>query len=226
MEKLLFALFCVIFFASCGNKSEGSTKGTTTATATIDCNKMKEEAKAFEAQQAARWAAVKENFKKDSSKYGGVQAWYNKWNNKYVPFLTGEMDQIFAQYYITEFKANMPETERKTIGGREVDVKRTESVWVERAAILAFAQQLATNADIDGIRLYFAQYPTNAHELDPKLLAEVDGRRTILFTLTKPDGANHKDFFYRPGTGTAGIYIYDYNGLCPDICIGATLGGY
>ncbi len=112
-------------------------------------------------------------------------------------------------------------------------VKRTESIWIDKTAILDFAKTLLSNDSIDGIRVYMAQYPDNASSIDAGIDVSNNGRKTIIFTATRlmPDGSKHVDICLpKPHTmalgfgPTDGLYVYDYNSLCPDDCSGATLG--
>ncbi len=193
-------------------------------TTECDCKKIKDSADIFYAAQKARWENVKKMMKNDSA--GLYKALFGFEENAIAADLTTDkIAQMAAQYFIGEYMRHTAENMMRNGPAGQVNIKRTNSVWIKKDAILSFANTLINDKSIDGIRLYFAQYPLNGSELDSKLNKSVNGMKTIIFTATTPtaDGNNHVDYFPSQADGR-GLYIYDYNSLCPDKCIGAVLG--
>jgi hypothetical protein len=203
--------------------------------------------KQMKEQEDNRWNAVLKKIRQDPALLNQLEAlapkdeytkeFINgfKANANFIADSTARCEILIAQAYINQFKGNNPPTELSNIMGQSgLTVKRTESVWIERKAILNFANTFIKDDSIDGIRLYFAQYLDNASSVDAGIDPGNNGRKTIVFTATRlmPDGRHHVDY-YKPkpksqakdDTTDDGMYVYDYNSLCPDSCSGATLGG-
>lgn len=166
----------------------------------------------------------KESIDKTGARLEKIAAEFNaaerlKWEQRVdTSFTSGEPINYFvAKSYIrnNEDKDYVPQTRPSTTNPGRV-VNNTKSVWVDKNAILAFANSLIKNDSLNGIRFYFAVYDDNASMHDPKLPAYSEGMRTLIFTATKiPDTSN---YFHTTGKYSDGLYIFDYNSLCPNVC--------
>jgi len=215
-KVLLLGAISILAISSCTSNNNDKLKLLETASAN------------FEKSQKERWDGVKNYLEKNpgvtDSLFGNKNfAGYNQ-----KDFLTGPMDSAFAHWYIRNYK----ESQKPTIdvNGKEVPV--TESIWIDRNAILEFAKTILDGQDdIDGIRVYFAKYPPEFEcSIDPNLrttAALVHDRNTVVMVATKNGGTDiHSDYFEPMGTSSRGLYIYDYNSLCPTVCQRATLGDH
>ena len=168
-------------------------------------------------KQQARQNAIRTKIENNPTLYEALSP-------KFAPsFNSDSILPILAQLYITEYMSRHPKELDVDHGGGTIKVPTTENVWVDKDVILYYAKKFIDDPTFDGIRLYNAQYPMNAPEIDSGLDSTTRGRHTIILTATKSDGNNgHNDWY----GAQSGVYIYDYNSLCPDKCAGAKLGGH
>lgn len=216
-------LFSVIIlgslvFASCTNRTVNQPGAT-------GCDKLKMAADSFEKRQAARWENVKSYLTGHPEVADSLFKIMNVTADKRPGILSMPMDSAFAYWFIENFrKYQQPE---QTSSGETIPV--TENVWVDREAILTFANTIVEGGnDIDGIRIYYAKYPSKVLcSIDPNLdPEEVHDRQHLIMVATKKVGDEHHDYFEAKGSSSKGLYIYDYNSLCPSICKGARLGAH
>ena len=219
---LLFAITSVVAFSFCACGGSNSKDKALIDKLDDAVNQMKE-------REDTRWKAVAEKLSKDTNLANQLLTFAPGKN--FVFDSTQPVEVLVAKAYIDLYRNDTPP---KPSSGptSTLSVKRTESVWIDKRAILAFARTILTNDSIDGIRVYFAKYPANAPEVDAGLDASCNNRTTIIFTATglMPDGRKHVDKFLPKPRGATkgpmdGLYVYDYNSLCPDSCSGGTLGG-
>jgi hypothetical protein len=228
MKCLLLIATASLCLLACSNDQKGNeadNKGASETSADC-CKRLKvlDEATArFRNREIKKWARTKAYL--DSV---GQQNWDSLSSNAYFKdkILTGEIEEAYASWYISNYRTQtVPDLE----GGNPVPV--TEAVWVDRDAILDLAQTLINDPDhVDGIRIYFAKYPSERQIiLDPALDPKEFSRKALVFVPTKDSlvGAEHyhRDYF-KLGHPGDGIYIYDYNSLCPTKCTGAILGDH
>jgi hypothetical protein len=96
---------------------------------------------------------------------------------------------------------------------------RTSAVWFNKEVIKLLYDSLYSSnskARLDGIRVYFGKYPSNAEENRRNKL-------TMFFLLTVPskDGKSHDDtfFFKRPPTWNKENFAnLNHGELCPEVC--------
>ena len=199
--------------------------------------KIKAESTAFKKEQAEKWAAKNEKLKKDTTILQLLQnnpsllkSFFkqqtdkdNFLKTKSLNMYTGPMDIALAHKYSIEYQTFYNKTESRVIPieGRK-EIPRTKSLWVDKRVIYSFIETFLNDSNLDGIRIYEAKYNIDAADRDAGVDRSSIGKNTVFFVATSKDGNNHKDtYFSFPGSPTStGLYIYDYNSLCPDICLG------
>jgi hypothetical protein len=225
----LLVIILIAVLSSCNNKKTGNTsqsEGKSPNECVDMCEKLRLAHVSFDSAQQAKSKLIKERLEKDSSllskflsfKYDSMKLTES---GKHM-IDTKDIHEILARLYISHYKSTTPSTVQ--VGERNIN--RTESVWIDKEAIWTFAYTLLYNSDLDGIRVYFTEYPMNSSQYDPDVLADDVGRKSILFTATQKvqNGQEiiHRDYFNSSGS----LLIYNYNSLCPDKCAGASLGDY
>ena len=142
---------------------------------------------------------------------------YDYYTAKQFAF-TGPIDYFTAKSYIkNNSDAALNPIQRRGSSVIKTDTfLNTKSLWIEKSAILAFANSLIRADSLNGIRVYFAQYDDDASIHDPTLPKKFNGMRTIIFMATKTRDTSN--CFHPNKKYTDGLYIYDYNSLCPDVC--------
>lgn len=150
---------------------------------------------------------------------------------EFVKFTEPMKNEALARAYIEFFKKTAA-TQTMMRDGIPVPVDNTESIWIDKETIKAFAKELMDDSKLDGIRIYYSRYLDVANVLDPQLSEEQNSRQTLILVATqnKINGSQiyHEDYYKMPNDQTTSLYIYDYNSLCPpnNNCVGAKLGGH
>lgn len=140
--------------------------------------------------------------------------------NRWAPDVTKPVDFNLARLYVSHYKE-----QHRVTPGNVASESRTEAVWVDREAIEAFMYTLMNDKTLTGIRFYYSQYTPKVSTEDPRVSAEYNGRQMLIFVATKDSAGGHYDYFRSTdGKRSDGLYIYDYNSLCPNDCKGATIG--
>jgi ribosomal protein S27AE len=203
MKKLALLLtVSVLFFTSCKSKWE---KG-------ID-----QYADNLKKREDVRWKKVIDAINANPGKYDSLAAQLGLKFDSQKKILTDSIKPAFASWYISNYRKSIP----ITTTADSIALDSTESVWVDREVIAAFAKSIADGTnDIDGMRIYFAKYPSKIQiSIDPKIDPENADRNTLIFVATK-----NKADYYDEGSIENGLFIYDYNSLCPRRCEGNILG--
>lgn len=198
---IYLVLLCTVFnsCADSDNKSAYLAKDCDTT-----AKKLAAIAKEFSNSQKIKWEKIYDNYHKlDKEKA-----------------ITEPINYFIAKSYIKNHSdPTLNQVSRPSSIDASNIIYNTKSLWIDKNAILALANSLIVSDTLNGIRVYFAQYDDNASVNDPLLDKKYNGMQTIIFMATRTsDNAN---VFHRSGKYADGLYIYDYNSLCPDICINA-----
>lgn len=220
-SKLLLVLLSISFFLMSCDKT---------------LKKIDSESKIFKDEQEKKWAS-NDKLNKDTafikllSSDKSLQDLFFKNDEKAKQeFLktsrfTGPMDIGLAHRYSIEYQTFYATPESRPTPAGLKSVPATKSLWIDKKAIYTFVQTFLSNSDLDGIRVYFAKYNIDASERDALVNPENNGRNTVFFVVTQKDPTDptkHTDFYKPSPTNrrTDGLYIYDYNSLCPKDCSG------